>query len=68
MPMQASAAKTSELHAPRALQGVDRSVDSKRCGTLLRLRHRPLAMAAQHAYQRAYLPVNRLEDGTLHSW
>jgi mannonate dehydratase len=24
--------------------------------------------AATHAYQRAYLPVNRLEDGTLWSW
>jgi mannonate dehydratase len=26
------------------------------------------ALAAQHPYQRAYLPVNRKEDGTLHSW
>lgn len=25
-------------------------------------------LAIQHAYKRAYLPVNRLEDGTLHSW
>ena len=25
-------------------------------------------LAAQHPYSRAYLPVNRLEDGTLHSW
>jgi L-alanine-DL-glutamate epimerase-like enolase superfamily enzyme len=24
--------------------------------------------AAQFPYDRAYLPVNRLEDGTLHSW
>ncbi|MCU6453742.1 D-galactonate dehydratase family protein [Sphingomonas sp. A2-49] len=26
------------------------------------------ARAATHAYRRAYLPVNRLEDGTLWSW
>jgi mannonate dehydratase len=26
------------------------------------------ALAARHPYQRAYLPVNRKEDGTLHSW
>jgi mannonate dehydratase len=26
------------------------------------------ALAAQYPYQRAYLPVNRKEDGTLHSW
>ena len=26
------------------------------------------ARAARHPYQRAYLPVNRLEDGTLHDW
>jgi mannonate dehydratase len=26
------------------------------------------AAAARHPYQRAYLPVNRKEDGTLHSW
>jgi mannonate dehydratase len=25
-------------------------------------------LAAKHPYQRAYLPVNRLEDGTLSSW
>lgn len=24
--------------------------------------------AARHPYRRAYLPVNRLEDGTMHSW
>ena len=24
--------------------------------------------AAQYPYRRAYLPVNRLEDGTMHSW
>jgi mannonate dehydratase len=24
--------------------------------------------AARYPYQRAYLPVNRLEDGTLHDW
>ncbi len=26
------------------------------------------ALAARHPYQRAYLPVNRKEDGTVHSW
>jgi len=26
------------------------------------------ALAAKHPYERAYLPVNRLEDGTMHSW
>lgn len=26
------------------------------------------ALAAEHPYQRAYLPVNRLEDGTMHDW
>jgi mannonate dehydratase len=26
------------------------------------------AAAARHPYQRAYLPVNRKEDGTVHSW
>lgn len=26
------------------------------------------ARAAQHPYQRAYLPVNRKQDGTVHSW
>jgi len=26
------------------------------------------AAAARHPYKRAYLPVNRKEDGTLHSW
>jgi mannonate dehydratase len=26
------------------------------------------ALAAKHPYQRSYLPVNRLEDGTLWSW
>jgi mannonate dehydratase len=25
-------------------------------------------LAARHPYRRAYLPVNRLEDGTVHSW
>jgi mannonate dehydratase len=25
-------------------------------------------LAAQHPYERAYLPVNRKEDGTVHSW
>ena len=25
-------------------------------------------LAAKHPYERAYLPVNRLEDGTMHSW
>jgi mannonate dehydratase len=24
--------------------------------------------AAKHPYQRAYLPVNRLEDGTMFNW
>jgi mannonate dehydratase len=24
--------------------------------------------AARYPYRRAYLPVNRLEDGTMHSW
>lgn len=26
------------------------------------------ALAARYPYQRAYLPINRLEDGTLHDW
>ena len=26
------------------------------------------ALAAQYPYKRAYLPVNRLEDGTMHDW
>jgi mannonate dehydratase len=26
------------------------------------------ARAAQHPYRRAYLPVNRLEDGAMHDW
>jgi mannonate dehydratase len=26
------------------------------------------ALAAKHPYRRAYLPVNRLEDGTLYNW
>ncbi|MDQ8758103.1 D-galactonate dehydratase family protein [Sphingosinicella sp. LHD-64] len=26
------------------------------------------ALAAEHPYKRAYLPVNRLEDGTLYNW
>jgi len=26
------------------------------------------ALAANYPYQRAYLPVNRLEDGTMHDW
>ncbi len=26
------------------------------------------ALAATHPYERAYLPVNRLEDGTLYNW
>jgi len=26
------------------------------------------ALAAKHEYKRAYLPVNRLEDGTMWSW
>ena len=25
-------------------------------------------LAARHPYQRAYLPLNRKEDGTAHSW
>jgi mannonate dehydratase len=25
-------------------------------------------LAAKYPYQRAYLPVNRLEDGTMHDW
>jgi mannonate dehydratase len=25
-------------------------------------------LAARSPYRRAYLPVSRLEDGTLHSW
>ena len=25
-------------------------------------------VAARHPYQRAYLPTNRLVDGTVHSW
>ncbi len=25
-------------------------------------------LAGRHPYRRAYLPVNRLEDGTMHSW
>jgi mannonate dehydratase len=25
-------------------------------------------LAATHPYRPAYLPVNRLEDGTVHSW
>ena len=25
-------------------------------------------LAERHPYQRAYLPVNRKEDGTMHSW
>ena len=25
-------------------------------------------LAAQFSYQRAYLPVNRMLDGTVHSW
>ena len=24
--------------------------------------------AARYPYRRAYLPINRLEDGTMHSW
>ena len=27
-----------------------------------------LVLAAQYEYKRAYLPVNRLEDGTMFSW
>ena len=26
------------------------------------------ALATQYPYQRAYLPVNRRLDGTMHSW
>jgi len=26
------------------------------------------ALAAKHEYSRAYLPVNRLEDGSMHNW
>jgi mannonate dehydratase len=26
------------------------------------------ALAAKYPYKRAYLPVNRLEDGTLFNW
>ncbi|THD81699.1 MAG: D-galactonate dehydratase family protein [Phenylobacterium sp.] len=26
------------------------------------------ALAAKHPYRRAYLPVNRLEDGSMHDW
>jgi hypothetical protein len=26
------------------------------------------SLAAQYSYQRAYLPVNRLEDGTMTNW
>ena len=26
------------------------------------------ALAAKHEYRRAYLPVNRLEDGTMYHW
>jgi mannonate dehydratase len=26
------------------------------------------ALAAKHEYSRAYLPVNRLEDGSMHHW
>jgi mannonate dehydratase len=26
------------------------------------------SLAARHPYSRAYLPVNRLEDGTMHDW
>jgi mannonate dehydratase len=26
------------------------------------------ALAAKYAYKRAYLPVNRLEDGTMFNW
>ena len=25
-------------------------------------------LAAKYPYERAYLPVNRLLDGTMHSW
>jgi mannonate dehydratase len=27
-----------------------------------------IALAGQYPYRRAYLPVNRLEDGTMHDW
>ena len=26
------------------------------------------SIAAKYPYERAYLPVNRKEDGTVHSW
>jgi mannonate dehydratase len=26
------------------------------------------SLAAKYPYRRAYLPVNRLRDGTMHSW
>jgi mannonate dehydratase len=26
------------------------------------------SLAAAHPYERAYLPVNRLQDGTVHDW
>jgi mannonate dehydratase len=26
------------------------------------------ALAAKHPYERAYLPINRLEDGTMYNW
>ena len=26
------------------------------------------ALAAKYPYKRAYLPVNRLEDGSMHDW
>ena len=26
------------------------------------------SLASRHPYERAYLPVNRTEDGTVHSW
>jgi mannonate dehydratase len=25
-------------------------------------------LAAKHEYRRAYLPVNRLEDGSMYNW
>ena len=25
-------------------------------------------LAAKYPYKRAYLPVNRLEDGSMHNW
>ena len=28
----------------------------------------PFALAKKYPYQRAYLPVNRLEDGTMFNW